>query len=444
VFLIELLIFLSTVFPIFHLCNALLTFRKQQAGPPCPEKEFSILIPCFNEEDTVGVSVAGLLKMNYAQFEAIYINDGSTDNTFDVLDAALDLKKIRKPHRCPAEIRAVYRSKRHKGFYVIDQQNGGKSSALNTGIAFAKADLVVTLDADSVLKKDALCYMNRAFEDRDVVAAGGAIHIMQGYDPAYLQNRFERKRGMLVTLQILEYIKGFYIYKMSLSKQRATAIISGAFGVFRKDILRRAGKFRRSLGEDIDITMRIQQLIQKTGQKILYLPEALCYTQCPENWHDLKKQRLRWQKGFIDCAVHQKRFLLKTFTFRSVSFHFLVEALLVGVCSCLFTIYTYAFVAVLAFGNVHTVFVFLIYYAFCLVFNVLYSAGALIISAKYHHYPKSIMKKMGLAILMDILFYRYFNLIMYLGGTFLYFWNRNGNHSWNKVARNKREYYAYG
>lgn len=253
--IIEIFIFLSTVLPVFHLLNSFLTRKKQLMCTACEEKSFSIIIPCYNEEDTVQVSVHGLLAMDYQRYEAIYINDGSADNTLRVLDEILDLEEIEMA-TVPAGVKKVYQSHKYRKFFVIDKRNGGKSDALNTGIHFAKANLVVTLDADSVLKKDSLIHMNSAFEDEDIVAVGGSIHILQGYEPAYLQNRIGRKQSLLITLQILEYLKGFYIYKMSLSKQRATAIISGAFGVFQKEILLLAGGFRKSLGEDIDITMR--------------------------------------------------------------------------------------------------------------------------------------------------------------------------------------------
>lgn len=436
---IELLIFLSTVLPIFHLFNALLTHRKKQECTPCPEKPFSVLIPCYNEEDTVRSSLKGLLSMDYKCYEALYINDGSTDNTLGTLHGLLNLIQVTRPAGCPPGVNAVYRSKRHPHIRVIDQCNGGKSEALNAAIQLARADLVVTLDADSVLDKNALPQMNRAFEDGDLVAAGGAIHIMQGYDPSNLKASSGRTRAALISLQILEYLKGFYLYKLSLSKQHATAIISGAFGVFRRNILFEIGGFRKTLGEDIDITMRIQQLIRKTGHKILYLPEALCYTQCPENWHDLVHQRLRWQKGFVDCAHYHRRFLLRTFLCCSLSFHFFVEALIVGLCSCLFTLFTYVFAAALAVGDPHTLTTFLMYFAFCLIFNLIYSLSAFVVSARYNHYPKPMVGKAVAAILLDILFYRYFTLFMYLGGTLLYFCNHTGNSRWNKVARTKCE-----
>lgn len=197
------------------------------------------------------------------------------------------------------------------------------------------------------------------------------------------------------------------------------------------------GGYRSTLGEDIDITMRIQKQIQKSGQKILYLPEALCYTQCPENWRDLKKQRIRWQKGFIDCVLYQKAFLLKTFMFKSISFHFLVEALLVGFCSSLFTVLSYGLVIVLSLRNTHYLYIFLIYFTFCLGFNVVYDLSAITVSIKFDRYPAAIIKQISLVIVADILFYRYFTLTMYLAGTISYFWNKGKNDSWQKVARSK-------
>jgi cellulose synthase/poly-beta-1,6-N-acetylglucosamine synthase-like glycosyltransferase len=450
--IIEILIFLSTVLPLFHLLNALLTRRRRTVGTPCSERAMSILIPCYNEEDTIAMSIRGLLAMDYTNYQVIYINDGSHDGTMNVLNKALglvcaDMSPCVEDKRAYAlfnqktrrlGIEAVYRSHRYPNFLVIEKKNGGKSESLNAGIHYAENDLIVTLDADSVLDRQALVRMSRVFEDENVVACGGSIHIMQGYDPAYLEKRIGAKRRGLITMQILEYLKGFYIYKLSLAKQKALAIISGAFGVFTKDILKSVGGFRKTLGEDIDITLKIQVMIHKTAKKIVYLPDALCYTQCPESWHDLVRQRIRWQKGFINCITYHKWFLLKTFLTKSLSFHFLVEALVVGLVSCLFTVFTYAFVGILAFGDVQTITVFAIYFGFGVVFNVLYALAAVAVSVRHNKYPRAILKKTVAAMLLDIMFYRFFNLAMYLGGTVSYFWRHSSDHRWNKVARSKR------
>jgi cellulose synthase/poly-beta-1,6-N-acetylglucosamine synthase-like glycosyltransferase len=437
--LIELLIFLSTVLPLFHLFNALFARRKKPASAPGPGRPVSVLVPCYNEEDSVAISVVGLLKTGYKNLEAIYINDGSVDNTFGRLNALLDLEEAPD---ILLGIGTVYRSRKHPGFWVIDKPNGGKSAALNAGIRLARADVVVTLDADSVVEQGALNVIDRAFCDENVVAAGGAIHIMQGYAPKHVMRGYSRARKAVVALQMLEYLKGFYIYKLSLARQNALAIISGAFGAFRKQILLDVGGFRRTLGEDIDITISIQRHIRHTKQKVIYLPEALCCTQCPENWRDLKRQRIRWQKGFIDCAVHHRRFLLKTFLFRSLSFHFVVEALAVGTLSCLFTLMTLAAAAVMMFAEPAAMPTFLMYHVVCIVISLTYGGVALGISACYHRYPRGAWRQLLAAMLLDVLFYRYFTLLMFLGGLAAYFWGGSNAQQWNKAARCKQVDFA--
>ena len=437
---IELLILLSTILPLFHLFNALLSPRPKKGRPRVEtERKISVLIPCFNEEDTVATSVMGLLKTEYKNYEAIFINDGSYDDTLGQLNALLGLTELPD---APPGVNAVYQSARHKNFFVIDKANAGKSAALNTGIRYAHADIVVTLDADSVMEKGALKVISQAFADADVVAVGGAIHIMQGYAPPRAGRRFGRKRTIMVALQMLEYLKGFYIYKLSLARQNAMAIISGAFGAFNKQVLLEVGGFRKTLGEDIDITISIQRHIHRTTKKILFLPEALCCTQCPESWGDLKRQRIRWQKGFIDCAVYHRRFLLKTCLFKSLSFHFLVEALAVGVVSCVFTLLTLAAALVLVFVNPAAVQTFMLYHGVCITVSLFYAAASLLVSSRYHRYPKGSWRLMLPAALLDVLFYRYFTLLMYLGGLVSYFWSRRNMECWNKVARSKQPYFV--
>lgn len=438
--LIELLILLSTILPLFHLLNALFAVRAKPGAVGLDQEQFfSIVIPCYNEEDTVETSLSGLLAQSYKNYEAIYINDGSDDGTLAALALLLDLRQMPNTTELVG-VRQVFQSGKYENIWVADKEKGGKGLALNVGIALARSELIVTVDADSILKGNALAFMNQAFADREVVAAAGAIHITQGYDLEGLGCRPNYLRRLLIFQQILEYLKGFYINKISLARQQAIAIIPGAFGVFRKDVLKAVGGYRNSLGEDADITMRIQQFIgAKTAGKILYLPQALCYTQCPENLRDLTKQRLRWQKGFVDCLLYQKWFLLKTFFRRSVSFHFLIEAGFVGFCSGMFTVVSNIFILVYALGNgQHMALTFLAYYGFCAAFGAVNDITAIVLSLKYNPYPLALLRKMGPAILIDILLYRYFTLFMYLRGTFSYFWNRSGNNCWYKVARSKQ------
>jgi cellulose synthase/poly-beta-1,6-N-acetylglucosamine synthase-like glycosyltransferase len=394
----------------------------------------SILIPCYNEQDAVEVSVKGLLQVDYHSYEVIFINDGSSDATMQAFNNLLDLEWI---PNSPKGLKAVYRSRRYTHIWVLDQRNRGKSAALNAGMLFAKNNIIVTLDADSLLERDALKVLSHTFADKNVAAAGGAIHIMQGYSCFGRRYRLTRMTP-IIALQLLEYLKGFYVYKLSLAKQNAIAIVSGAFGAFRKDLLEQAGGYRHTLGEDIDITMRIQRMIHKTQKKVVYVPQALCYTQCPETWRDLRRQRIRWQKGFIDCAVYHKRFLLKTFLTKALSFHFFVEALLVGICSCVFTVLSFA--ALLLTDRSDVMIMFVIYQMISILLAILYSLCAVYISSRYHSYPKGSWPMILLALGLDILFYRWLTIFWYLGGTLAYFWSCCSRKDWNKVARSKKDF----
>lgn len=441
--LIELAICLSTILPLFHLFNALFALllkKRKRDGAKPTEKMFSILIPCYNEQDTIEASLSGLLALQYNKFEAIYINDGSSDRTLRKLKKRLRCRQSTVPILTGLGIKSIYQSERHRNIIVVDKERGGKSAALNVGLLLARAKLVVTLDADSILKADALQHVNRAFSDEKVIAACGSIHISQGYS-GELTRQFSLIERTLVLQQILEYLKGFYVYKPSLARQKAIAILSGAFSIFKKEVVLALGGYRDTLGEDVDITMRLQQMICKSKLSILYLPEAVCYTQCPENLRDLKKQRIRWQKGFVDCALHQSWFLLRTFLVRSVSFHFFMEAIGVALCSGLFTVFSYLFaLAIILWGNGEQIGnIVWAYFGFCLLFGMINDIAAIVLSRRYNRYPAVVMRKLVPAILIDILLYRYFTLGMYLGGTISYFWRRERQDGWNKFARSKKQ-----
>lgn len=428
---IEITIVLSTLFPVFHLINALFTLAKSRPQRRnCPEKMFSILIPCFNEEAVVGSSVAGLLRGGYSNYEAIYINDGSDDETFNILASILTLEET---STVAGQGVRVYRSNKYENFFVVDKEHAGKGAALNTGLSLARAGLIVTLDADSLLDYHALAHMNKAFEDESLVGAGGAIHVIQSYKPTVQQGGFVKR--MLISLQALEYLKGFYIYKLSLSRQKAMAIISGAFGVFKKQALLGAGGYRDTLGEDVDITLQLHKLNRNQDWKMLFVPAARCYTQCPENLRDLRKQRLRWQKGFIDCICLEKSFLLKTIFKKSVSFHLLVEAVIVNLNACIFTAASIFITIIYAFRHSRVLIVFLAFQGLVLMFSAIQSLTALFIASRFSPQPNGLYRRLSLVILAEALLYRYFTLLVFLGGTGAYFWSPRTKHCWQKFAR---------
>ena len=184
-----------------------------------------MIIPCYNENRILQTTLNGLRQVDYQNKEVIFVNDGSNDNTFDVLDQLLDLIPIEYDGELPLShqpVRGYYQSRIDPNIYVIDKMNGGKADALNAGCNFAQHEIIVTLDADSILDQQALKEVNLAFYRDEVVAAGGMVHILQGKS----MNDLQLNHKWLVRLQIFEYLKGFYIYKSSLALLNALAIIS--------------------------------------------------------------------------------------------------------------------------------------------------------------------------------------------------------------------------
>ncbi|MEH7112634.1 glycosyltransferase [Neobacillus niacini] len=432
------------IFPIFHIFNSLTSLRKkpyyQKSEIKLSEKPLTILVPCYNEESIIKTTILGVGGLNYKNYQYILINDGSSDHTFDIMEEMLDLEihKI-KPNNGDlvfSTVKGIYRSKKDPRIVVIDKFNGGKADSLNAGITYADNDLVITLDADSILDEKALQVINRAFEDPNLIAAGGTVNVLQGRRLRNGTLKPTLKVKSIVKLQIAEYFRGFFIYKASLATVDALSIISGAFGIFKKDILIKVGGYRKTVGEDIDITLKVQQYkSKKTGLKVAYIPEAICYTEVPETWKGLYNQRIRWQKAFMDCTVLYLKELLYTIFKSPLSFFFLIEAIFVGVfCAFLTVIGLLTFLFFL--GNSKVV---LIYAVITLVINLVYNMAGFVISYYYQNrFSYKEFLKIVFVLFFDIFFFRFFLLVCTISGTVQYFINKEG---WNKVARTGRQYH---
>ncbi|MCA1055390.1 glycosyltransferase [Rossellomorea aquimaris] len=439
------LFILSLAFPLYHTINAYWGTRKTPhylATNVTKEAGMSILVPCFNEEDILHTSLKGVQSLTYSNFELIYINDGSTDDTLNVLDKLLELFEVYDSfHQSDLSfvpIKAVYKSRKYPFIKVIDKMNGGKADSLNAGIALAEKDIVITLDADSVLDSQALSMLNQAFSDPDVIAVGGNVHVLQGQH--WLNDTWTPTFSGLksiVKLQILEYIRGFYVFKFSLAKSNALSIISGAFGAFKKEILLEVGGYRKTLGEDIDITLRVQNaILKRKAGKVLFIPEAICYTEVPESWRDLYNQRIRWQKAFIDCFVLYFQVFMKSIFSNKISFFFIVDSFLAGIVASYFTVFFIVTLFIFIPTLPSEVLVFYLITSF--VVNLLYILVSIKISTDYGHgYSKTEIIRLSLTIVLDLFFFRFMNLLIVIIGSLAYFIN---HHDWNKVSRSGRVY----
>ena len=277
----------------------------------------SILVPAYNEEAGIGPSVRSLLQLDYPEFEIIVINDGSKDGTLAELQREFDLRLFPEAYlrKLPCkDVRAVYRSLRHPNLRVIDKDNGGKADALNAGINAARYPLFCAVDADSILQRDSLTRVVQPFlEDPLTIVSGGTIRIANGCE---ISSGFLVSIGIpanwLARFQVVEYLRAFLFGRLGWSPLNSVLIVSGAFGLFRKEVVVKAGGYRTdTVGEDMELIMRLHRLYRLRGEpyRVTFVPDPICWTEAPESLKVLGSQRTRWQRGLIESLMMNRQLL---------------------------------------------------------------------------------------------------------------------------------------
>lgn len=242
-------------------------------GVAKPESDFRpevcVVLAGLNEADTVGETLASVWG-SYSPMEIIVVDDGSTDGMAEV---------------------AHQFAESHEGVLVIRKQTrGGKSSALNCALPFAKAPIIVCVDTDSHLEPGAIAQIVQPFADPQVGAVAGTVVARNG------------KTSLLTRLQASEYLRSVFIGRLLSSRLGMLSIVSGAFGAYRRSALERTGGWDVGPGEDGDLVLRLR----KSGWKIKHAPYAQCLTNLPTAWRALFKQRRRWEWAAVtfECRKH--------------------------------------------------------------------------------------------------------------------------------------------
>jgi cellulose synthase/poly-beta-1,6-N-acetylglucosamine synthase-like glycosyltransferase len=271
-------------------------------------KPLTLICPVFNEEAGVVASVSSLLGLHYPEFQVIVVNDGSTDGTLGKLVAAYHLHpsaRVVRTQLATLAIRATYESAYLPKLVVVDKDNGGKADALNCGLNLARYPLVCCVDGDCIIENDALLRAARPFLDRpNVVASAGVIRPLNGckVTPMGIRGIF-LPGSWLARMQVVEYLRSFLFGRMGLSSLGSMFIVSGAFSIFRKDLLLEIGGYRKTIGEDFEVVVRIHHHLmkQRRSYRIVMVPDPLCWTEVPEDAATLSRQRNRWQRGMLDA-----------------------------------------------------------------------------------------------------------------------------------------------
>lgn len=285
-------------------------------------------------------TVKSLLALEYKLYEIVVVDDGSKDNTSQKLIEAFDMKPIRRPiHRkinCQTE-EFVYESVSEKvPLTLIRKKNGGKADSLNMGINACKFPYFICMDADSVLQYDSLSKISRPIlEQENIVAVGGVVRPANSVtlDHGRVLN-YKLPSNVLACMQVLEYDRSFLASRILFDKFNGSLIISGAFGLFKKDVVIAAGGYDHStMGEDMELVVKLHEYctLNEIPYCVKYATDAICWSQAPERLKDLCKQRKRWHLGLFQSMWKHKVMLFNA-KFGAVSFvsffYFLIYELL--------------------------------------------------------------------------------------------------------------------
>lgn len=275
----------------------------------------TIIVPAYNEERVIVQSVRSFLSMAYKRTEVVVVNDGSKDGTLDELIRSFSLRRVEV---CPGAelptrpVRGFYVSTVEPRLVVVDKENGGsKADALNAGINFSQSPYFLALDADSLVEPEALTYAMRAvFEDPDHVV--GVAGIVRGVNGSIVDGGRVRvpylSINFWVLMQAIEYLRSFLAGRAGWAQINGLIIIPGAFGLFQKAACVRAGGYNPvTVTEDLDLGVRLHRYSRdhKLGWRLLFAPDAVCWTEMPNSAKVLSSQRQRWHAGLWQNIAKQ-------------------------------------------------------------------------------------------------------------------------------------------
>ncbi len=290
--------------------------KRSPLAPP-----ITILVPAHNEQKSICTAVRNLLDLDYPELEVIVVNDGSADSTLQMMRQEFGLRLVRAvyiPQVMSAPVRGLYRSDVDTRLVVVDKESAGsKADAVNAGLNAATSPYMCVVDADSVLESDALLrIMVPVLADpKRVVSVGGIIRVLNGSElEGGRMRRVRLPRKSIEVIQVVEYLRAFLIGREAWARGNMLMIISGAFGVFRTDLVRAIGGYRScAIGEDFDLVARLHRHLLDKGEdySIQFVPDPVCWTEVPSDLQSLGRQRARWHKGLLDVLWPNKDMLFR-------------------------------------------------------------------------------------------------------------------------------------
>ncbi|MCC5832196.1 MAG: glycosyltransferase family 2 protein [Chlamydiales bacterium] len=274
----------------------------------------TILVPAYNEAQGLTFSINSILNLQYSNKTIIVVNDGSTDETLSLLKTQFQLKTVHNiyiPEIKTERVVGYYQSISHPNLIVIDKENGGKSDAINAGINACTTELLLVIDADTLVDNFELSRMLRFMAVQpDKQAFGASVRVANGCTirPEGIR-KVDFPKSFLGRVQAVEYLRAFYLGRMGWEPLKGSLIISGAFSLFKTEALKKINGYRTKIeGEDMEIVVRLKRELirEKKEASTGFIAEPVCWTEVPENLTILGRQRSRWHKGVIQALWFNK------------------------------------------------------------------------------------------------------------------------------------------
>lgn len=320
---------------------------REQIRPPTRDRSgvflppLTLLVPAYNEEVTCEDSVRSLLRLDYPCYEVIICNDGSKDQTVEVLKRAFGFVRTDvnyNPVLATAPVRGLYQATcplppNVKRLVLIDKANGGKADALNAAINAAEGVFVSSMDADSVLEPDALLRAMQAVVDDPsrVIAIGTQVGLSNGsVIEAGEVKELRLPRTWIARFQVAEYMRSFTQGRTALSSINSLLILSGVFALIRRDLVVAAGGFltkhvrgrlveeycgagAHTVCEDMEVVVRLHRYLLDREREgvVMFLPHPAAWTEAPEVYRDLGKQRGRWYRGLLEVLWYHRAMMFR-------------------------------------------------------------------------------------------------------------------------------------
>ena len=406
----------------------------------------SILVPAYNEEETICDCVESLSYVDYPEYEIIVIDDGSNDDTSNKLINKFELKKVPRP------IRRLVKCKNEQFIYegyikdgikltLVKKENGGKADALNMGINVSKYPLFISLDADSILQRDSISNIVMPFmEDDTTIAVGGSIKVANQVvlDKGKVIKVMPPKK-ILTIFQTIEYYRVFLTTRVWFNSFNGNLIISGAFGLFKKNAVLNVGGYDTdTVGEDMDLVVKLHSFYRKNKikYKIKYEYKAICWSQVPEKLKDLKGQRRRWHIGLI-TSLNSHRYIFLNPKYGLVGIFSFLYFVVYEMFSCIIDVFGLIIILISYFSgllNLKFLITFLFIYIF---YSVIISLTAIILENYMFKYilKLSTLLKLMLFAFLESFGYRQLCSWYRITGFIGY---RKRKYQWNKISRKKQ------